>query len=409
MTGVINTITVTNGGSSYTSDPTVGFSGGGGSGATATSVRPTALVVSITVNNQGSGYTEEPAVSFSGGSGSGAEATSVVGNRTVTGVTLTNAGTGYTDSPTVSFSGGGGGSGAAAHVVISLTGITVTNNGSGYVNPTVSITGGGGTGATATATVGVIDTSKQFTGQRLDSTGLYYYNARYYDASIGRFISPDTVGVDYRQPQTLNRYSYCQNNPLKYTDPTGHFNVAEDWGGWDAGEVTVVVVPQVINSGGVGTGFAPIDTSQYAPDMPVVDDAGWGTAGVGFNFQGTVMGFSVSAGASWVWDDTGNSGLMLSGGFGGGPGYTPNAVGVSAGLGWSFTLQGQWTNANSIQDLNGPASVTGGSATLTGNLGVGGEMILSNGGDGWGGFNFQTGFVGGYEFHTLVEWSWVFD
>jgi RHS repeat-associated protein len=70
---------------------------------------------------------------------------------------------------------------------------------------------------------GTIPTDKLFTGQRLDDTGLYYYGARYYDATIGRFISPDTFVQDYSNPQSLNRYSYCSNNPLKYTDPTGHF------------------------------------------------------------------------------------------------------------------------------------------------------------------------------------------
>jgi RHS repeat-associated protein len=39
---------------------------------------------------------------------------------------------------------------------------------------------------------GSVPTGKQFTGQRLDDTGLYYYNARYYDPLIGRFISADT-------------------------------------------------------------------------------------------------------------------------------------------------------------------------------------------------------------------------
>jgi len=74
-------------------------------------------------------------------------------------------------------------------------------------------------GATRT---GSVNTPKEFTGQRLDATGLYYYGARYYDATIGRFISPDTVGQNLYDPQSLNRYTYCQNNPLIYTDPSGN-------------------------------------------------------------------------------------------------------------------------------------------------------------------------------------------
>jgi RHS repeat-associated protein len=67
---------------------------------------------------------------------------------------------------------------------------------------------------------GNLDTDKLFTGQYLDQTGLYYYNARYYDATIGRFISADPTVQSLANPQTLNRYSYCLNNPLKYTDTT---------------------------------------------------------------------------------------------------------------------------------------------------------------------------------------------
>ncbi len=66
------------------------------------------------------------------------------------------------------------------------------------------------------------NTAKLFTGQRLDQTGLYFYNARYYDATIGRFISADTIVPDIYNPQAWNRYSYCLNNPLKYVDPSGH-------------------------------------------------------------------------------------------------------------------------------------------------------------------------------------------
>jgi RHS repeat-associated protein len=63
---------------------------------------------------------------------------------------------------------------------------------------------------------------KLFTGQRLDSTGLYYYGARYYDATIGRFISADTIVPDPANPQAYNKYSYCINNPLSCIDPSGH-------------------------------------------------------------------------------------------------------------------------------------------------------------------------------------------
>jgi RHS repeat-associated protein len=70
---------------------------------------------------------------------------------------------------------------------------------------------------------GSVPTDKLFTGQRLDDvTGLYFYNARYYDPTIGRFISPDTVIQSMADTQCLNRFSYALNNPLKYIDPSGH-------------------------------------------------------------------------------------------------------------------------------------------------------------------------------------------
>jgi len=66
-------------------------------------------------------------------------------------------------------------------------------------------------------------TNYKFTDQELDpETGLYYYGARYYDPVIGRFISPDSIVQDPFDPQMLNRYSYCRNNPLRYIDPDGH-------------------------------------------------------------------------------------------------------------------------------------------------------------------------------------------
>jgi RHS repeat-associated protein len=60
-----------------------------------------------------------------------------------------------------------------------------------------------------------------FTGKEKDSTGLLYYGARYYDPEVGRFLTRDPVKGQLTDPQTLNAYSYCLGNPLKYVDPDG--------------------------------------------------------------------------------------------------------------------------------------------------------------------------------------------
>jgi RHS repeat-associated protein len=60
-----------------------------------------------------------------------------------------------------------------------------------------------------------------YTGKEKDSSGLYYFGARYYDPEIGRFVTRDVSEGDKRNPQSLNLYSFCLNNPVRYTDPLG--------------------------------------------------------------------------------------------------------------------------------------------------------------------------------------------
>jgi len=60
-----------------------------------------------------------------------------------------------------------------------------------------------------------------FTGKEKDETGLYYYGARYYDPETGRFITRDLLAGKRTNPQSLNRYTYCLNNPVKLIDPAG--------------------------------------------------------------------------------------------------------------------------------------------------------------------------------------------
>lgn len=60
-----------------------------------------------------------------------------------------------------------------------------------------------------------------FTGKEEDVSELYYFGARYYDPTLGRFISRDPIRGVMSDPRSLNRYTYVLNNPLKYRDPWG--------------------------------------------------------------------------------------------------------------------------------------------------------------------------------------------
>jgi RHS repeat-associated protein len=81
------------------------------------------------------------------------------------------------------------------------------------------------------ALAGVTPTDFRFTGQRKADVGsgtprlgpgIYDYNARFYDATIGRFLSADTIVPDASDPQSYNRFSYVRNSPHAFTDPSGN-------------------------------------------------------------------------------------------------------------------------------------------------------------------------------------------
>ncbi|WP_374706029.1 RHS repeat-associated core domain-containing protein [Brevibacillus reuszeri] len=70
----------------------------------------------------------------------------------------------------------------------------------------------------------------QYSGEPYDEkTGFYYLRARYYDPKVGRFISEDTYKGAVDNPLSLNRYTYVENNPLRYKDPTGHWKDGDEY------------------------------------------------------------------------------------------------------------------------------------------------------------------------------------
>ncbi|WP_246022723.1 RHS repeat domain-containing protein [Cognatilysobacter terrigena] len=72
------------------------------------------------------------------------------------------------------------------------------------------------------ATVGKSVDGPGFTGHSMDAaTGLAYMQQRYYDPSIGRFLSSDPVATSVRTGANFNRYAYANSNPYRFKDPDG--------------------------------------------------------------------------------------------------------------------------------------------------------------------------------------------
>lgn len=64
--------------------------------------------------------------------------------------------------------------------------------------------------------------SRWYTGKsEVAGLGVQYFDARWYDAELGRFLSIDPVDIDAGNIRSFNRYAYANNNPYRYVDPNG--------------------------------------------------------------------------------------------------------------------------------------------------------------------------------------------
>ena len=109
-----------------------------------------------------------------------------------------------------------------------------------------------------------IGLNRGYTGhEMLNEFGIINMNGRLYDPVIGRFCSPDDYVQEPSNPQSFNRYSYCLNNPLKYTDQNGEYCGVDDlWAALIGGCINLGVNICQGNLkghgvwGGIGRGFA---------------------------------------------------------------------------------------------------------------------------------------------------------
>ena len=76
---------------------------------------------------------------------------------------------------------------------------------------------------------GATPTDRLYTGQYEAEAGLYFYNARWYDNQLGKFAQADSIIPEPGNPVAWDRYAYGNNDPIKNTDPSGHYLVEGDW------------------------------------------------------------------------------------------------------------------------------------------------------------------------------------
>ncbi len=97
---------------------------------------------------------------------------------------------------------------------------------------------------------------QKFTGYERDpESGLDYAHARYYENMQGRFTSSDPFAgsMNLRNPQSLNRYTYVRNNPVKLVDPSGLDGAKFSMDSLDGDDIQ-----NFINSQGDGAGEANV-------------------------------------------------------------------------------------------------------------------------------------------------------
>jgi hypothetical protein len=221
-------------------------------------------------------------------------------------------------------------------------------------------------------------------------------NARLYDPALGRFLAPDPYVQNPDFSQNFNRYSYCLNNPLRYTDPTGEWALIDDIIAAVVGGVINVVVNAVQgNIHSVGQGFALFGvgaagtwTGLYGGPMAAGAIIGSGNSFVnqGFGDNG-----------KWNWDNINYEQVAMGGLMGAGMSYLGGQV-----SGFIAPHVSQFTSVLGGQAVQ-QAVTQGGVGSATGFvLGTGAALIngeslgdaLKIGGEG-AALGFATGTISG--------------
>ncbi|MBQ7888382.1 MAG: AHH domain-containing protein [Erysipelotrichaceae bacterium] len=122
----------------------------------------------------------------------------------------------------------------------------------------------------------ILDNEYGYNGEGHTVDGLQYLRSRYYDPVTGVFISRDTYRGEFSHPLSQNRYTYCNNNPYKYDDPSGHLGIRSQTtiGVFDSDGGGTYTPPQT-QTQPLKT-LAPVNTNNHGYNAVHIDDVNHG-------------------------------------------------------------------------------------------------------------------------------------
>lgn len=209
-----------------------------------------------------------------------------------------------------------------------------------------------------------------------EDTGLYFYGSRYYDPQLARFTQADSVVPSANTSQALNRYSYVKNNPLKFTDPTGHgwfSKIFKKIGNFIKQHIGTIITIALYASGW-GIAFASIIGSAVST---VVNGGTFATFAVGVGVgiaAGVVAGAAggLLAGGAKAW------GAFVAGGLGGaalGAAMTGAAAGAISSVVYGRNIE-KGLAYGAIGGLTGLAAAAVTSAAISFGKSVTEELVI---------------------------------
>jgi RHS repeat-associated protein len=165
-----------------------------------------------------------------------------------------------------------------------------------------------------TVTAGTFRFHRGFTGhEHLPEFALINMNGRMYDPILGRFLSPDPYVQAPEFSQNFNRYSYCLNNPLIYTDPSGELFGIDD----------AVIIAAMAYIGGMQSNFSYAAANAVNPFNP--GNWNWKSAHTYIGMAGGAMGGAGVAGYAIPYTQV--PGMMTNGALQAGVQVTLNGIG----------------------------------------------------------------------------------